>query len=412
MEQALEELNQMKWLGPKCHDKREKAAWIDCLKLYQSTVLQLNQTLDKSTKHTDFDAQTWLSAALTFLDTCQNGFIELNVTKNIFPLMSNNVALMISNSLAVNNSTTEQQDYREGFPRWVSSGDRRLLWSELPIPDLVVAQDGSGDFCTIKEALDALMNMSHSGRFVIYVERGVYNECIEIELDMPNIMLVGDGWKNTIITGNRSHVGGFSTFDSATVSITGDGFIAQGITFHNTAGPQNGQAVALISLDFIFGNAAVVFQNCFIHGRTPINGNQIVITAQSRSDPNQNTGISFHRCRVAPAEDPKQLLRPFVAYLERPWRDYARVVYLRTYLDWFVPPEGWSQWGNQTDNLETLYYGEYKNYGPGSSTKSRVKWSGFHDMRNKTVAQNFSVAKLIGGDSWLPQAGIPFILDL
>ncbi|CAL5323015.1 unnamed protein product [Camellia sinensis] len=404
MEQALEELNQMKWLGPKCHDKREKAAWIDCLKLYQSTVLQLNQTL-----------------ALTFLDTCQNGFIELNVTKNIFPLMSNNVALMISNSLAINNSTTEQQDYKEGFPRLVSSDDRRLLWSELPIPDLVVAQDGSGDFCTIKEALDALMNMSHSGRFVIYVERGVYNECIEIELDMPNIMLVGDGWKNTIITGNRSHVGGFSTFDSATVSITGDGFIAQGITFHNTAGPQNGQAVALISrsdrsvfyqCSFEGYQDTLFFQNCFIHGRTPINGNQIVITAQSRSDPNQNTGISFHRCRVAPAEDPKQLLRPFVAYLGRLWRDYARVVYLRTYLDWFVPPEGWSQWGNQTDNLETLYYGEYKNYGPGSSTKSRVKWSGFHDMRNKTVAQNFSVAKLIGGDSWLPQAGIPFILDL
>ncbi|KAL7253834.1 hypothetical protein ACSBR1_008221 [Camellia fascicularis] len=436
MEQALEELNQMKWLGPKCHDKREKAAWIDCLKLYPSTVLQLNQTLDKSTKHTDFDAQTWLSAALTYLDTCQNGFIELNVTKNIFPLMSNNVALMISKSLAINNSTTEQQDYKEGFPRWVSSGDRRLLWSELPVPDIVVVQDGSGDFCTIKEALDALMN------------EGVYNECIEIELDMPNIMLVGDGWKNTIITGNRSHVGGFSTFDSATVSITGDGFIAQGITFRNTAGPQNGQAMALISrsdrsvfyqcsfegyqdtlcvhsqrqfygkchvfgtVGFIFGNAAVVFQNCFIHGRTPINGNQIVITAQSRSDPNQNTGISFHRCRVAPAEDPKQLLKPFIAYLGRPWHDYARVVYLRTYLDWFVPPEGWSQWGNQTDNLDTLYYGEYKNYGPGSSTKSRVKWSGFHDTRNKTVAQNFSVAKLIGGHSWLPQAGVPFILDL
>ncbi|KAF5959859.1 hypothetical protein HYC85_001068 [Camellia sinensis] len=325
MEQALEELNQMKWLGPKCHDKREKAAWIDCLKLYQSTVLQLNQTLDKSTKHTDFDAsgssrinngfnsssssqpnnpiklsfnsrgsrgwrrrlmkwrarlcessgseysppettvdlsdlvksfmeresgeerermrrvmermdlrerrinsrgfardfdaQTWLSTALTFLDTCQNGFIELNVTKNIFPLMSNNDALMISNSLAINNSTTEQQDYKEGFPRWVSSGDRRLLWSELPIPDLVVAQDGSGDFCAIKEALDALMNMNHSGRFVICVERGVYNECIEIELDMLNIMLVGDDWKNTIITGNRSHVGCFSTFDSSTVRI-------------------------------------------------------------------------------------------------------------------------------------------------------------------------------------------------
>ncbi|PSR93346.1 Pectinesterase [Actinidia chinensis var. chinensis] len=448
MEESLDALNYIKWLGQKCRNKRQKAAWTDCFKLYESTIFQLNQTLDNSTKYTDFDVQTWLSSALTNLDTCHNGFIEIGITKNIFPLVFNNVSLLISNCLAINNATADQQAYQDGFPSWVPSGDQRLLQSERQKPDLVVSQNGSGDFRTIKEALHASVNRTHCGRFIIHVRKGIYHECIDVSLNMKNIMLVGDGWRSTIVTGNRSNGGGFSTFDSATVSVVGDGFIARGITFRNTAGPKNGQAVSLISrsdrsvfyrcsfegyqdtlcvhsqrqfytkchvfgtVDFIFGNAAVVFQNCYIHGRRPLHGNQIVITAQSRSDPNQNTGISIHRCSVTPAEDQNPMIRPFVAYLGRPWRDYARVVYLRSYLDGFVPPEGWSQWGGRKENLGTLYYGEYGNYGPGSSTNGRVKWRGYHDIVNKTEAEKFSVAKLIGGESWLPDAGVPFRLDL
>ncbi|XP_057489390.1 pectinesterase 2-like [Actinidia eriantha] len=305
----------------------------------------------------------------------------------------------------------DQQAYRDGFPSWLSSDDRSLL------------------------------------QFITHVEKGIYRECIEVSLDMKNIMLVGDGWRSTIITGNRSHGGGFSTFDSAT-AVVGDRFIACGITFCNTAGPQDGQAVAFISrsdrsvfyscsfegyqdtlcvhsqrqfygkchvfgtVDFIFGNVAVVLQNSYIHGRRPLHGHQVVITAQSRSDPNQNTEISIHRCSITPAEDINPMVRPFGAYLGRPWHDYARVVYLRSYLDGFVPPVGWSQWGNRMENLGTLYYGEYGNYGPGSSTNGTVKWSDYHDIVNKTQVEKFSVAKLIGGESWLLDAGVPFSLDL
>ncbi|KAF7146894.1 hypothetical protein RHSIM_Rhsim03G0168600 [Rhododendron simsii] len=416
LEWSLNGLTYIKWFGLASCSERERGAWTDCLKLYESTIVQLNHTLDESMNHDDFDVQTWLSAALTNLDTCQNGFTELGVTDNVFSLKNNNVSKLISNSLAINNTTARHQiTYRERFPSWVSSGDRRLLQSKRLVPDFVVAQDGLGDFVTIKEAIDASINMSYWGRFVIYVKSGIYSENIEVGLDMENIMLIGDGWRSTIVAGNRSHVGGYSTFDSATFSVAGEGFMARGITFRNTAGPQSGQAVALLSrsdrsvfyrccfegyqdtlcvhsqrqfyakshvfgtTDFIFGNAAVVFQNCIIHGRTPLNGNQIVVTAQGRTDPNQNTGFSIHRCMVLPAGDRGgPVARPFVAYLGRPWRDYARVIYMRSYLDGFVPGVGWSQWGNDTGNLGTLYYGEYGNFGPGSSTEERVKWSGYH----------------------------------
>ncbi|GMP69927.1 hypothetical protein CsSME_00029002 [Camellia sinensis var. sinensis] len=447
MERALKAETHTKWLGSKCRNERQKTAWSDCLKLYESTILQLNHTLDPNTKCSDFDAQTWLSTALTNLETCRAGFIELGVSDFMLPLMSNNVSKLISNTLAINNGSNEKQTYKEGFPTWVSPGDRKLLQSSSPAANLVVAQDGSGNYRTIQAALDAAAKRSGSGRFVIRVKSGVYKENIEIGNKMKNIMLVGDGLKNTIITGSRSVGGGSTTFNSATVAVTGGGFIAREITFRNIAGPQNHQAVALRSgsdlsvfyrcgfegyqdtlyvhsqrqfykecyiygtVDFIFGNAAVVFQNCMIYARRPMNKQKNTITAQGRTDPNQNTGISIHNSRVMASSDLKPVLSSFKTYLGRPWKQYSRTVYLQTYLDTLVDPEGWLEWdGNFA--LNTLYYGEYKNSGPGSSTSGRVKWRGYRVISSATEASQFNVANFIAGRSWLPSTGVPFSSSL
>lgn len=225
--------------------------------------------------------------------------------------------------------------------------------------------------------------------------------------------------------------------------------MARDITFQNTAGPLKGQAVSLRSasdlsvfyrcafqgyqdtlmvhsqrqfykkcciygtIDFIFGNAAVVFQNCIIFVRKPLKGQANVITAQGRNDPFQNTAISIHSSRVLPANDLKPVVRNFKTYLGRPWQQYSRTVILKTYIDGFVSPLGWSTWspGNNFA-LDTLFYGEYKNYGPGSSTRHRVKWRGFHVITSPNVASQFTVGSLIAGRSWLPATGVPFILGL
>ncbi|CAK9161076.1 unnamed protein product [Ilex paraguariensis] len=449
MDQALVALNHTKSLGSKCLNAREEAAWSDCIKFYESTILQLNQTLNLNTKSTAFDIQTWLSAALTNLHTCRTGFIELNVTNNILPvLMSNNVSKLISNTLDINNPSTMEETHLGGLPSWLSTPDQRLLQSSLQHSDLVVAQDGSGNFRTIKEALSASLRRKDSRRFVIHIKSGVYHEYIEVTIQMKNIMLVGDGLSNTIISGSRSHGGGYSTFNSATAKVIGNGFIARGITFRNSAGPQNSQAVALIStsdcsvfyncgfqgyqdtlfvhsqrqfyqkchiygtVDVIFGNAAVVLQNCIIHARRPVAGGGIVITAQGRTDPNQNTGISIHNCRVVADEDLVPVLSHQKAYLGRPWEQYSRTVYLQTFLDSLVHPEGWMEWKNDHYKSRTLYYGEYKNYGPGSSTQARVKWPGYQVITDLKEAEKFSVANFIGGQSWLPNTGVPFTAGL
>lgn len=225
--------------------------------------------------------------------------------------------------------------------------------------------------------------------------------------------------------------------------MTGEGFIARGITFRNTAGPENHQAVALRSgadfsvfyrcgfegyqdtlyvhsqrqfykecyiygtVDFIFGNAAVVLQNCMIYARRPMNGQKNAVTAQGRTDPNQNTGISIHNSRVMATDDLKQVESTVKTYLGRPWKEYSRTVFMQTYLDSLVDPAGWLEWDGEFA-LNTLYYGEYKNMGPGSSTSQRVKWRGYHIVTNSTEASKFTVQNFIAGQSWLPGTEVPF----
>ncbi|OMO98136.1 Pectinesterase, catalytic [Corchorus olitorius] len=448
LERAQTAQSHNRWLGKKCRNDKEKAAWADCMKLYEETILQLNQTLD-STKSTDFDVQTWLSTALTNLETCRASFMELGVSDFLLPqMMSNNVTKLISNTLALkNNASFLPQTYKHGFPSWLKAGDRKLLQSSSVKPNLVVAQDGSGNYRTIKQALDAAAKRSGSGRFVIHVKSGIYKENLEIGSKLKNIMLVGDSMRTTIITGSRSVGGGSTTFNSATVAVTGEGFIARGITFRNTAGPQNHQAVALRSgsdlsvfyrcgfegyqdtlyvhsqrqfykecyiygtVDFIFGNAAVVLQNCMIYVRRPMDKQKNMVTAQGRTDPNQNTGISIHNSRVMAAADLAPVLSSIKTYLGRPWKEYSRTVFMQTYLDSLVDPAGWFEWDGDFA-LNTLYYGEYRNIGPGASTTRRVKWKGYRVITSATEASKFTVANFIAGRSWLPDAGVPFTSGL
>lgn len=220
MERALTAETVTKQLGQKCRSQKEKAAWADCLELYQNTILQLNRTF--SNRCSDFDIQTWLSSALTNLETCRAGFVDLNVKDYdaVFPILArNNVTKLISNSLAMNNCTETESGYSGGFPKWVRAGDRRLLQAAAPKANLVVAQDGSGNFRTVQAAVDAAAKRSGSGsgRFVIHVKRGIYKENVVIGNKVKNLMLVGDGLRYTIITGSRSVGGGSTTFNSATV---------------------------------------------------------------------------------------------------------------------------------------------------------------------------------------------------
>ncbi|KAA0038671.1 putative pectinesterase/pectinesterase inhibitor 20 isoform X1 [Cucumis melo var. makuwa] len=309
----------------------------------------------------------------------------------------------------------------------------------------VVSQDGEGDFLNITDAINAAPNnsLAANGYFLIYITAGVYQEYVSVPSKKKYLLMIGDGINQTIITGNRSVADGWTTFNSATFAVAAEGFMAVNITFQNTAGAIKGQAVALRSgadmcvfyscsfegyqdtlythslrqffrecdiygtVDFIFGNAAVVFQNCNIYPRLPGPRQANMITAQGRSDPNQNTGTSIHNCTIQATPDlAASSSHMNKTYLGRPWKQYSRTVYMQTFIDGFVNPKGWDPWSGEY--LSTLYYGEYNNTGGGSDTKNRVIWPGYHVINNATDAANFTISNFLVGDVWLPPTGVPY----
>ncbi|XP_010271268.1 PREDICTED: pectinesterase-like [Nelumbo nucifera] len=459
MDQALRAHGLISAMDLSSFDDKAKVAWADCVELYADTVTQLNRTMGSKNPLSWSDAQTWLSAAITNEQTCQNGFTELNLPSYLssFPFMLSNFSKMVSNSLAINKAAASsvaslmgkqggnRRLLSDGFPTWVSAADRKLLQSSSAASqaDVVVAADGSGNYRTISQAVAASSKRSGK-RFVIYVKRGVYKENVEIKAS--NIMLIGDGIDATIVTGSKNVQDGSTTFRSATVAVTGGGFIARDMTFQNTAGPQKHQAVALRSgsdlsvfyrcsfkgyqdtlyvysqrqfyrdcdiygtVDFIFGDAVAVLQNCNIYVRKPMSGQKNTVTAQGRKDPNENTGISIHNSRVTAASDLRPVQGSFKTYLGRPWQKYSRTVFMKTSLDSLIDPAGWLEWSGNFA-LSTLYYGEYMNTGAGASTSRRVKWPGFHVM-SASDAGKFTVGNFLGGGSWIAAAGVPFTSGL
>ncbi|XP_024970487.1 pectinesterase [Cynara cardunculus var. scolymus] len=449
---------------------REIKALKDCLEMVTETLEELHEVIQdletyrtkKSLRQHADDLKTLMSAAITNQETCLDGFSHDEADKKVRKELEKGetrVEKMCSNALAMICNMTDTDMAAESrlngrnlkeeesvWPEWLSTGDRKLLQSGTVRPNVVVAADGSGDHRTVAAAVAAAPSKS-SSRFVIRIKAGVYRENVEVPKAKTNIMFMGDGRKNTIITGSRSVKGGSTTFESATVAIVGDGFLARDITFQNTAGASNHQAVALRvgsdlsafyqcdmlayqdtlyvhrnrqfyinclvagTVDFIFGNAAAVFQDCDIHARRPNSGQRNMLTAQGRTDPNQNTGIVIQKCRIGATSDLQPVQGSFPTYLGRPWKEYSRTVVMQSTITNVINPAGWYEWSGNFA-LNTLYYGEYQNTGAGAGTSGRVKWRGFKVITSSSEAQGFTPGSFIGGGSWLRGTGFPFSLGL
>ena len=83
------------------------------------------------------------------------------------------------------------------FSTWVRTEEWRFLQGTPTSfqPDVVVAADGTGDYATVAEAVEATPLESNK-KFVIYVKKGLYKENIEIKKKQWNVVLIGDGMEN------------------------------------------------------------------------------------------------------------------------------------------------------------------------------------------------------------------------
>ena len=275
-----------------------------------------------------------------------------------------------------------------------------------------VAQDGSADFKTIQEAVNKVRDHSQQ-KVTIFIKNGVYQEKLVIPSWKKNIALVGEDKEATIITNNdysgkdfpsKDFTGNakFSTYTSYTVLVQANDCSLENLTIQNTAG-KVGQAVALMieadrvvvkdcnilgnqdtlylakdgrnyfqnclitgTTDFIFGEATVVFQTCTIKSLS-----NSYITAASTSA-YQKFGFVFIDCSLIASEGVSKV------YLGRPWRPFAKTVFIKSELGNHILPIGWDAWKGDAmfpEKEKTTFYAEYQNTGKGANTSERVAWS-------------------------------------
>ncbi|HEY3762924.1 MAG TPA: pectinesterase family protein [Verrucomicrobiae bacterium] len=305
--------------------------------------------------------------------------------------------------------------------------------------DVIVGDSASSTYTNLQTAIDAAPTNS-TKPFRIFVKKGVYQGQFMVPMGKDHVELFGEDLTNTVLTydhnQNEMNVGAYPRFRGAGVIVLGNDFHAQNLTFQNASG-DHGQAQAfrvegdrailndcrllgwqdtlLLNngrdyftncyvagrVDFIYGTAAVVFQNCEIHSR---NGGHVTAADTPQNKP---FGLVFMDCRltgdtnpwVGPNGVPANTNSPPKADLGRPWRPYASVTYLNCWMGDHIKPEGWNNWRNPA-NEQTARFSEYNSSGPGANPDKRFKWA---KQLTKEEADKITVSSVLSGtDGWDP----------
>ncbi len=313
---------------------------------------------------------------------------------------------------------------------------------------LIVAQDGSGNFTTVQAALNAIP-LNNRTPIVVQIRKGVYTEKLTLDSTKHFVTLIGEDKANTILTyndfsGKVTIPDGrtLTTSSSGSFYIFADDFRAENLTFQNTAGPV-GQAVAAFvtgdrvvfvncrflgfqdtlytgsprhwgrqyyrdcyiegTTDFIFGSATAVFDHCTIFSKA---GGHYITAASTPEG--KAFGYVFLDCvltNAPPAEPMGSQMPPAQGapvndvFLGRPWRPFAKTVFIKGQMGPHIKPEGWHNW-SKPDAEKTTLYAEFGSSGPGAGPQSRVAWS---KQLTPDQARNYTLATLLGGDdNWQP----------
>lgn len=301
---------------------------------------------------------------------------------------------------------------------------------------IIVSKDGKGNFTTIQQAINSVEE-GKKERTKIIVKPGTYREKITVDVAKSPISLIGENAENTILvygdhaSKQNSEAKNIGTTGSSSIFIFSDDFSAKNITFQNDAGPV-GQAVAVLTTgdriafenckflgfqdtlyikgaqdnpdktkvsrnyfkncyiegttDYIFGAGTAVFENCTIYSKK----NASYVTAASTIEGNE-FGYVFINCNLTGDADANSV------YLGRPWRPFAKTVYVNCAIDSTIKPEGWHNW-SKPDAEKTTFYAEYNSKGSGANAGKRVSWS--HQL-TKEESKKYTAKNILSGkDNW------------
>lgn len=293
---------------------------------------------------------------------------------------------------------------------------------------ITVAKTAPADFSSIQSAVNSIQDQTSPE--IILIKSGTYEE--KLEINRPNLTLRGEDVETTILTlghgaydilENGEKRG---TFRSYTLFVNGNNTTVENLTIQNSAGDGHiaGQAIAVYAdadmltfrdccllghqdtlftgplppseiipggfkgpkeyaprtngrqfydscyiegtIDFIFGSATAYFENCEIHSRKLPDGESGYVTAPS-TPKGQKYGYVFNCCNFTSD------CHSETVYLGRPWRNFAKAVFIDCELGAHIKKEGFHDW-DKTESHETAFFAEYLNYGPGAKHAERPDW--------------------------------------
>jgi len=324
------------------------------------------------------------------------------------------------------------------FPKWrsiglgfigLASALRADGASTAPDQGCIVATDGSGQYSSIQEAINASpQSCSAASPWTIHVKPGTYHEIVYVQREKHHVRLLGEDPATTVLTfGLFASMPGIDgkplgTFHTPTLWVDADDFTVENITLANSAG-RVGQALALRvdgdrdcflncrfkgwqdtilanrgrqyfadcsiegAVDFIFGGSTAFFERCAI----TCLGDGYVTAASTPQ--NQRYGLVFDQCSI---EGPAGVQ----SYLGRPWRSFAMVLFVNSRMSGVVRPAGWHNW-NKPEREMTTRFGESGSLGPGADLNARVPWA--RPVAAADAASLNADKVLAGDDGWHPE---------
>lgn len=289
-----------------------------------------------------------------------------------------------------------------------------------------VASDGSGDFCTIQAAVDAIAENS-SDRTTIQLKKGVYREIVAVAKSKDMITIRGEGKDVTTIEYANCDMLNPGSAKRGMVQVRGRDFILEDVTLANLTPLGGSQAETIVvkadrtilrscafysyqdtlllqgrvfvtnclvegSVDFIWGGGAVYFEKCEIKSAAP---GYIV---QARND-KETLGYIFVDCKLTARPGVKDIWLARTAGLKYP---DAQVAYINCAIGEHIRPMGWQV---QKEVEGTIRYEEYKSTDlAGKPLDVSQRHPVSKQLTDEEAARLRDVKNVLGGnDGWDPR---------
>ncbi|KAJ1417209.1 Pectinesterase, catalytic [Sesbania bispinosa] len=393
-----------------------------------------------------------LSAVISYQQTCSDLLMRTNSYEILgyslkIPIMVTRITLAIVNNFS---EWPKNGDHKQNeIPTLFSGAERQLIEFQRNVGDkqpyAVVAQDGSSQFSTISESLNACSKNNQSP-CIIYVKKGKYEERVVVPKDLKQVVMYGDGPDNTIVSGITTRDPNMvtTTLRAATFVVLGKGFICKNMGFTAPAAIIGAPALLVFADHAAFFNCKIdgeegslyavaqrqFYRDCEIHGSvdiikgdsaTLIQNSQIivkprnsshsvlsknVVTAQSRLDKYERTGFVIQNCSItAQGEGGNSLVA--TTYLGTPCNEYSRTIIMESFLGDVINPEGWCKWSDNY-GIETATFREFNNRGPAAKTITRVNWDSYRTIIQRSEMASFTATQFLESEKWLQSSGIPY----